>query len=50
MVPDEILGVLGPTKYDLGKRGGGGWWGGGGAWEEYEKNESNNIVITYLHR
>ena len=49
MVPDEILGVLGPTKYDLGKRGGGGWWGGG-AWEEYEKNESNNIVITYLHR
>ena len=34
MVPDEILGVLGPTKYDLGKRGGGGWWGGGG----HEKN------------
>lgn len=33
MVPDEILGVLGPTKYDLGKRGGGGWWGGG-----HEKN------------
>ena len=38
MVPDEILGVLGPTKYDLRKRGSGGWRRRGGRGGGHEKN------------